>query len=392
MDINFTRLWMARNLLRTSNLGFSIFFMWEIIVIYHSVFLVSLLPALSLVGYLILTLPLGYVLDKISKSKIMFLFSILTFVIYATLVLFQSLYLIYGVDLLSFMLYMGSGDAYYSSIKELVTENELPKAMSFNAVGRAASEIAGTIMGGLSAYFVPKFFPVLLVIISLSCVFLSYPIKQDEKNKELFQKTYSYHQVWKVIRLMLPLLLLGLVVNGAFTALDVYSSALFHQILHVSAIYYTLFLLTFSIGAFVGGILGGKVSEKLIDERFISIITSAFGFAFVLIAFLRAPLLESTISFMIGIGISMVNIPLETLMMRVIPKRIMGRTNSLIQVFLMGSSPLMAIFYGFVATLIGIVNVLILVGIFGVLLGIPTFFVIRDFKKVKESDVEKLIQ
>ncbi|WP_173569941.1 hypothetical protein [Sulfuracidifex tepidarius] len=57
----------------------------------------------------------------------------------------------------------------------------------------------------------------------------------------------------------------------------------------------------------------------------------------------------------------------------------------------MSSSPVMATLYGLLATLFGIINVLFAVGIFGMLMGIPSFFVIKKFKGMKEEDVQKFI-
>ncbi|BBG26121.1 hypothetical protein [Sulfuracidifex tepidarius] len=51
----------------------------------------------------------------------------------------------------------------------------------------------------------------------------------------------------------------------------------------------------------------------------------------------------------------------------------------------------MATLYGLLATLFGIINVLFAVGIFGMLMGIPSFFVIKKFKGMKEEDVQKFI-
>ncbi|WOE51855.1 MFS transporter [Sulfuracidifex metallicus] len=376
---------MSRNLLRTSSMGFSIFFMWEIVVKYHSVFLVSLIPTFSLLGYLIITLPIGYVLDKVNKSKVIFLFSVMTVLVYFLLIFVQSLIYIYAVDFLSFMLYMGSGDAYYSSIKEIVSE-DLSGAMSLNTVGRAGSGIAGTALGGSVAYFDPASLPFILVVMALVAASLSFPFKSVSSKDSTI---YSFSHVSKVIKLILPLLLMGLLINGAFTAIDVYSSGLFHLILHVNAIYYTAFLMAFSIGELLGGVVGGRI--KVLKEGLVSSLISLFGLSFILISITREPLVDVLLSLLVGIGTSLVNIPLDTLLTSLIPNKMMGRTNSIIQIFLLSSSPVMATLYGILATLFGIINVLFAVGVFGILMGIPSFFVIKKFKGMKEEDVQKFI-
>jgi hypothetical protein len=62
-----------------------------------------------------------------------------------------------------------------------------------------------------------------------------------------------------------PILILGMLFNGTFIALDVYASGLFHLTLHFSAIFYTIFLLLFSIvsiGATLGGTIGSMIAKN----------------------------------------------------------------------------------------------------------------------------------
>jgi len=51
----------------------------------------------------------------------------------------------------------------------------------------------------------------------------------------------------------------------------------------------------------------------------------------------------------LGIGVSLIDIPLEALITKIIPSKILGRTNSLIMIFINGSYPILAVVYGFIS-------------------------------------------
>ena len=53
----FIRFYMSRNFARLASIMFYIYYMWMLMVKYDSVFLVSLIPTLSLAGYLVIESP-----------------------------------------------------------------------------------------------------------------------------------------------------------------------------------------------------------------------------------------------------------------------------------------------------------------------------------------------
>jgi hypothetical protein len=56
-------------------------------------------------------------------------------------------------------------------------------------------------------------------------------------------------------------------------------------------------------------------------------------------------------------------------------KHIMGRVNSIIPIFLNNSSPVMAFIYGLLTNYFPLPNMIIGIGIFGILLSLSSFFV-----------------
>lgn len=368
---------------------FAIFFMWRLITQYNSIFLVSLIPSLSLLGYITISIPEGYLLDKFDRSKIMFISTIIIFSIYSLLLFFHSLLLIYLVDLLSSIFSIISADIFYTIVKDVVSSQEMSKIMAYNAIGAALAQILGTVLGGLSAAFDPAIFPVLLTIISLVAIPLAYPVKFTiYKTKE----ELNYSHVSKIIKIFLPFLLISLVINGIFVAIDVFASGYFYDILHSGALGYTAFLLAYSIGSLIGGIIGNRVSGKLDNPRIFALIIASFSFLFYSIALVKIVYIQPIFTLLLGIGVSLINIPIQATLTRLIPTEIFGRTNSAIMIFLTSVSPFMAIIYGILSNFLSLETIFLILGTLLLVTSVPTFITANKLLKLREEDIRKILK
>ncbi|NON61743.1 MFS transporter, partial [Acidianus sp. RZ1] len=263
LSTDFYRFWLSRNFLRLSDLMFYIYFTWIIIDKYDSVFLVSIIPSLSLLGYFIIAIPEGYLLDRLNRTYVIFGSGLLSIFVYVILIFNSSLLAIYFVDLLASVLSLMSTDAFYAYVKDTINSEDLPKAISYTTIGRASSEIIGSLLGGISAMFFPSYFP--WIIISISCASLITAIP-GKSNRKTTATTYGYSSIWKVIRAIMPLLFLLTTLNGLFVSIQVLSSGLFHIILGSTALLYTFFILGFSVGTLIGGIIARKLGDTLINS------------------------------------------------------------------------------------------------------------------------------
>ena len=61
---------MGRNIIRVVYFIFNIFFIWRTIVAYNSVFLAGMIPVFSLLGYLIIVIPEGHILDRYNRGNV----------------------------------------------------------------------------------------------------------------------------------------------------------------------------------------------------------------------------------------------------------------------------------------------------------------------------------
>ncbi len=372
---------------------FAIFFMWRLITQYNSIFLVSLIPAFSILGYVIVSIPEGYILDKFDRFKIMFISSVIILLIYFPLLFSSSLLLIYIIDLFSSIFSFISADIFYTLIKDIVETEKLSQAMSFNVISRALFEILGILIGGISAAFIPFVFPYFLVIASLLAPILSFSLKSSViKEKEEKQGELNYSHVIRLIKFMLPALLISLIANGLFIALDVFASGLFYDVLHSGALGYTAFILAFSLGALFGGTIGNRFSEKLLNAKVFALIMASFSLVFYLIVIADFPYIEPLYTLFLGIGVSLIDIPLEVLITKIIPSKIFGRTNSLMMIFVTGSSPVMAVIYGFLSNFLSIKTIFVTLGSLMLIISIPSYFIFMKLLKTREEDVRKILQ
>lgn len=389
----FWRLLLARGFIRLSSMMFAIFFMWRLITQYNSIFLVSLIPAFSILGYVIVSIPEGYILDKFDRFKIMFISSVIILLIYFPLLFSSSLLLIYIIDLFSSIFSFISADIFYTLIKDIVETEKLSQAMSFNVISRALFEILGILIGGISAAFIPFVFPYFLVIASLLAPILSFSLKSSViKEKEEKQGELNYSHVIRLIKFMLPALLISLIANGLFIALDVFASGLFYDVLHSGALGYTAFILAFSLGALFGGTIGNRFSEKLLNAKVFALIMASFSLVFYLIVIADFPYIEPLYTLFLGIGVSLIDIPLEVLITKIIPSKIFGRTNSLMMIFVTGSSPVMAVIYGFLSNFLSIKTIFVTLGSLMLIISIPSYFIFMKLLKTREEDVRKILQ
>lgn len=367
--------------------------MWRLITQYNSIFLVSLIPAFSILGYVIVSIPEGYILDKFDRFKIMFISSVIILLIYFPLLFSSSLLLIYIIDLFSSIFSFISADIFYTLIKDIVETEKLSQAMSFNVISRALFEILGILIGGISAAFIPFVFPYFLVIASLLAPILSFSLKSGViKEKEEKQGELNYSHVIRLIKFMLPALLISLIANGLFIALDVFASGLFYDVLHSGALGYTAFILAFSLGALFGGTIGNRFSEKLLNAKVFALIMASFSLVFYLIVIADFPYIEPLYTLFLGIGVSLIDIPLEVLITKIIPSKIFGRTNSLMMIFVTGSSPVMAVIYGFLSNFLSIKTIFVTLGSLMLIISIPSYFIFMKLLKTREEDVRKILQ
>jgi MFS family permease len=387
LGASFLRFFMSRNLVRLTSIMFYIYYMWILMVKYNSVFLVSLIPTLSLAGYLLVLLPEGYILDRFPRQMVMFISSLAIMAVYISLFFSQALLWVYAAAMTSSVFSSITSDAFFTLMKDTVNSSSMGRGMSLVEAGRGISEIAGIALGGMSIILLTDKFVPLVVMVSAASVIFSIPRIEHGMKKPKIK--YGFSHVFKAIKMILPFLLIGLLINGLFISLEVYASGLFYKVLHVGPSYYTLFVLSFSIGGLMGGLLGVRISKRLENPTFIASAIAFFGLSFFVLSVSRVPYGDILVMVPLGTVNSLTNIPLMSYLVKIIPNEVLGRVNSVTTIFMAGASPVMAVVYGLLSQIFPIPIILLLIAGLLTISSVPTYSTIKRLFKLTENSIKE---
>ena len=373
----FLRFWVAQFIIRLTTFIFYIYFIWIIVVEYKSIFLAGLIPAFSLLGYFIILIPEGYILDKFNRSLISFIFTIILSFSYSLLIFSNNLLLVYIVDIISSISSSITFDAFSTITKEVVDKEMYRNASAYLQISINFASIIGIITGGISIYL-QNYFPYIITIFSLFAIFLNFPYKLKIER----EKKYSYGDVIKFLKKFLTFLIIGLIINGLFVSIDVYSSGLIYFVLKSNFIFYTLFILGFSIGGFIGALWGNKVAKKLENALLLGIFIFLEGTFMIFIALNRIVIFDPILTFFMGFFVSLINIPITALFLTVVPNEMIGRFNSFVTMIIVGAQPLMATLFSILSNYFNILYIIFLTGLFMIIVSIPTYISINKLLKL----------
>ncbi|MEM0245528.1 MAG: MFS transporter, partial [Thermoplasmata archaeon] len=319
----------------------------------------------------------GYILDKFNRSLISFIFTIILSFSYSLLIFSNNLLLVYIVDIISSISSSITFDAFSTITKEVVDKEMYRNASAYLQISINFASIIGIITGGISIYL-QNYFPYIITIFSLFAIFLNFPYKLKIER----EKKYSYGDVIKFLKKFLTFLIIGLIINGLFVSIDVYSSGLIYFVLKSNFIFYTLFILGFSVGGFIGALWGNKVAKKLENALLLGIFIFLEGTFMIFIALNRIVIFDPILTFFMGFFVSLINIPITALFLTVVPNEMIGRFNSFVTMIIVGAQPLMATLFSILSNYFNISYIIFLTGLFMIIVSIPTYISINKLLKL----------
>lgn len=380
----FTRYLIARNLAKGSTFLFYVFFIWELVYDYHSVFLAGLIPAFSLLGYMMIVIPEGHIIDRRNRSAVLFLSSILLSATYCFLFLRSSVPLILGIDLISSLLGWVSSDSFQGIIKSIVSEQGYQRAVSLNQTGTAVSEIAGILLGGAMIYLGIEYLRLVLIGMTAVSAVMAIPANIPRADSE----GRHYRDALSYIRKMLFLMIISLLLNGLFISLDVYGSGLINLVMHSTAFYYTLFLVGFPIGMIIGGILiSSRILKADMSLVLVTVEVTLIGTLLLAISLIRTVWIEPILTVMMGIDVMMINVQLQSFTLKVIPNELMGRYNSISVLFSAGGSPVMALIFSALSRIIYFPFVMAGAGVLAIAISPFTYAALKSMMRKFQATV-----
>ena len=384
----------GRNLMRSAFYIFNIFFVWETIVQYDSVFLAGMIPALSALGYLLVVIPEGHILDRHNRGMVFRISSILTALSYMFLYFHSILAVVYSVALISSILSIVNSDSFNTIMKETVPEKTMQSAISLSQGTNAISELAGIVFGGVLLYFPQQFMLITLISLPILSSIFGFGRTLNRANSS---DRYGFKGAYRIIGVMIPFLLLSLIINGLFISLDVFGSGLIHIILHDPPLDYSIFIAGFPVGAILGSTVSGKLSSHLSSVRIISILIIPVGVFLLCIALSRSLYLDILMTVLLGIFVIFINIGLQTIFMNAIPDAVMGRVNSLTMIFSIGGSPVMAATFSLLSDYFYFPYIMAVASILAIFVSLPAYSILKGLPErvsgiVRKMDEENLNQ
>ena len=134
-----------------------------------------------------------------------------------------------------------------------------------------------------------------------------------------------------------------------------------------------------------GSALSGYIKAKTDNAVTLSLLITFYAPLLILLGISRNPVLDIIDALVIGILLPVINIPLQTKFMQIVPRHIYGKVSAFLRVFLGGSTPAMAAIFSFIAIYFRVDIVLLFVGIVMFPVSVLGFMVLPKFMRLESE-------
>ncbi len=380
LGLTFYRFQLSKSLSTISWALFTVFFMWKVITVYHSVFLVGMIPTINLFVEMLSSVPIGHVIDRRNNTVLNLSASVLMAAGFSVFFFGFSVYLVYiSAAVISF----GSSlkaDTFSAIIKKHVPEAGIGRATSYQQAFTSMSTLVGFGMGALSLVFLSEYAPYLLLSLTAVAVALSIPATEEVTVINRHARSSSgYREVFSFFRKLVGFLLLGLVLNGFIVTLDVYGSGLFNLYLHTGPVPYAVFVAALPAGMLVGSMSANKFMHR-IERPFVSATLMLFYPPVLLVLGLsESAAIDIAAVFFLGLILPVINVPMISRLVRHTPREIFGRVFAFVKVFLGSSTPVMATLFSIISIAFPLRTIFVAAALILMPVSVASFRVIRNY-------------
>lgn len=387
LGFTFYRFFGGKTIASTSYSLFVIFLMWSIVDIYKSVFLAGVVPIIYLLVDLVTAAPVGHAIDRVNNSVLSVLSTIIMAIGFLVFSRGLSLFTIYISTAIVAFGNTLNGDSFTALLKKLVSPEGVTKATALNSASLSVSSLVGVALGGISLIFLSHYAALMLFLMAVISTILSVPIKLHSVPEETDEngKKSGYKQVFSFFRKILGFIMLALVINGFFISMTVYGSGLFNLYLHTSPAYYTLFEGAFPALMIAGSYFVNKYQNRFDHASTIALMLLLFAPVLMILGISRTPIIDIIASGFLGFIIPLVNVPLQSRLIKFTPVPIFGRVMAFLRIFVMGATPVMASIFSFLSLYFEVTNILLAMGILMVPFSFLGFGVLRNFYSKTEQ-------
>ena len=390
-DADFLKLWSAQTI---SQLGSQVTMLAlpliAIVLLDASAFQVAVLPFLSAVPFLVLSLPVGVWIDRLRRRPLMILAdtartAMLLAIPAAHVADMLTLELLYAAALLNGAMAVFFDLAYLSYVPTLVERARLPNANAKLEGSRSAAQVAGPgVAGGLIALVGA---PLAIVVDALSfgvAAALVSRIRRPEpepepKEERARMRTQLREGIAYVLRQRyLRILILSTAFWNLFVAMvmGIYLLYVVRE-LGVSAGVVGVMFMVGNLGTLVGAVLSARIARRVGIGRVLpgGAILASVGLLVVPLAPAAAPVPVLVVGLLLfSFGAIVFNVNQLTLRQTITPQRLLGRMNSVVRFMYWSTSPVGFLLGGAIGSAYGL-RTAIWIGVAGALVAwLPSLF------------------
>ncbi len=359
--------------------AFTVYFLWKIVVGYHSVFLAGMIATIALAVALVTAVPIGHLIDRLNSTIVSLLASVISVAGLCLLHFFTGLDVIYTTAGFLALGFTMKGDSFSAIIKKHLKEENYAAGNSISQAASFLSTLGGIALGGIAISHNEAYFTYALISIAVISALTSFPIPEvstRDVNSKASSEIASAIGFYKKI---LGFIAVAFVLNGLFESLDVYSSGLFHLVLDANSLYYTLFVASISVGGIAGAGIANLVSDRISSPFMLSLLVLGYAPLFMILGISQSPIIDIVDGTLVGVLLSVINVPLQTKLMKIIPNRIYGKVMAFLRVFLSGATPAMAAVLSFVSIYLRVDVIFLYIGIIMLPVSALSFVVLPRF-------------
>ncbi|NUU76046.1 MFS transporter [Paenibacillus xylanilyticus] len=375
---------------------FSMATMWYILQLTESALAAALIPMLPYFIYAFLGIPLATISDRLPKKQLLIWTDILRACVACILaLLFMSGQMvpwhIYAANLLIAILGFLFNPATQTVIPAILP-NPSKQLAPANALLNSSSktiELLGYAIGGILVAFISVqsilfIYALTFLVSSLSIVFIHIPVTKVVKQKGIsgFMRDSIQGITFLFSRKILACcIIFGAIINFAGAPLHIFTPIFANMVLHAGPQGYGLLQSAFAAGSIAGSLLSGKYAKRLSLARWFLISYLISGASLLLMPMFPNLYIAIACSFLLMLGLALVNVPLVTSILLSTPEEKRGRVMNSMGVLMSGiSNPLGLLLGGWFIETYNPSWVYMGIGVFVVIMGLTSLFV-RPFRE-----------
>ena len=393
----FFLLWLSQLISQSGDFVFEVALLWLVLEVTGSVFAVGLVVAVTLLPSVLLGPFLGVYVDRWDRRRMLVVTNAVEGLVVAAL---SGLLLAHTINLgliLVVVFLLGTGSqivrtASTAMTPQLVDRGDLPPANSLMSFSNSFNQIVGLSVGGVVVallgvtipieYDALSFFLAALIVAWIAAAY-GRPATTGAEAPSRFSEEFAEGiRFIRQNRFLLELILLGAALNFFGTAIGALFAPYSKLVLHGGPATYGFLGAAIAFGAIVGALVIGKVETRSSAGKYLFGGGAGVGAGILLLGLTSTIPVAFALVLLLGVALSVTNIPMSVLIQAKVPGRLLGRVLGAFGSLIIIAGPAGAFFAGTLAAATTVSDVYLLSGgVFLAVLGLGSV-VMRDLRTV----------